>query len=295
VSSSTEITRKFQQPREWSMSEDDPQVPFEPARRPEHYRLPQKPRSSRLGLTIGILIVLAILVGGGVAIHLLMQRNNEAATPPPPPRQPAPAVLPKTLQPSAVPWPATAPTVKPSPTTDDAVVELSPAPNPNDPTSADWERVQQVYRTSPPELAIIALMDFLESSPTSTFAPTAQEQINQSLDRLWWIRIQSLCRQRTEMNRRIGGIDEQLRIVKSNSPDPQRVKELEEEKAPYASQRDVIQGHLDEMKYNGTATPDLYDEPSLAELRKQRDAAAYDAWQKKTAAYIKRNRGKLPW
>jgi hypothetical protein len=279
------------------MSEDDPQIPFEPPRRPQHYGLPQKPRSSPVGLTIGILIIVALLVGGGVAIHLLMQRNQQAAAPPTPPPQPAPAAQPKPLQPTAIPWPATAPTVsaKPSPATADAVLEAPEAAKLNDPTSADWERVQQVYRTSPPELAIIALMDFLTNSPTSTFAPTAQEQINESLDRLWWIRIQSLCKQRDEMNRKIIAVDEQLRTVKQNSPDPLRVKELEDEKAPYAKQLEVIQGRLEEMKYTGTVTPDLYNEASLAQLRKQRDAATYDGWQKKTATYIKRNRGKLPW
>jgi hypothetical protein len=250
------------------MSDDDPQIPFQPPQRPQHYGLPQKPRSSPIGLTVGILVILAILIGGAVAIHLLMQRNQQAAAPATPP-QPAPPAKPKKLQPSAVPWPATTPTIsaKPFPTTAGAVDEAPPAPKPSDPGSADWERVEQVYRTSPPEMAIIALLDFLTNSPTSTFTPTAQEQINESLDRLWWIRIQSLCKQRDEMNQKINAVDDQLRIVKKNSPDPLRVKELENEKAPYAKELEVIQGRLDEMKYTGTVTPDLYDEASLAELR----------------------------
>src|SRR5262245_24559535 len=125
------------------MSDDDPQIPFQPPQQPRHYGLPQKPRSSPLGLTIGILIILAILVGGGVTVHQLMQRNQQAAAPLPPPPQPAPAAQPKKLQPTAVPWPATTPTViaKPSPTTVDAAVEAPAAPKPSDPSSADWERV----------------------------------------------------------------------------------------------------------------------------------------------------------
>jgi hypothetical protein len=277
------------------MSEDDPQIPFQPPQSPHHFGLPPKPHSSPLGLTIGILIILAILIGGGGIIYVLIQRTQPAAAPPPPAsvtQSKPPPMAPK-VQPLAVPWPATTPTAvaKSSPTS----AGVQPPPKSNDPTTPEWERVEQVYRTSPPELAVIALQDFLANSPTSTFASTAQSQIVECLDRLWWLRIQSLCKQRDEMNRKIADADQQLARVKANSPDPQRVKELEAEREPFAKQLEAIQGHLDEMKYAGTVTPDLYDEAMLAELRKSRDAATYEAWQKKTANYIKRNRGKLPW
>ena len=46
----------------------------------QHFSLPAKPRSSPLALTIGIMLILALLAGGGVAIYRLMPKP---AAPPP--------------------------------------------------------------------------------------------------------------------------------------------------------------------------------------------------------------------
>ena len=56
-----------------------------------------------------------------------------------------------------------------------------------------------------------------------------------------------------------------------------------------------MQEKIDAMKYTDPRTPDPYDAEQLADLRKSRNPAVYDAWRNETAGFIKRNRGKLPW
>lgn len=256
----------------------DPNFPSQPP--PKHFSLPPKPRTSTTGLTVGILLILGLLIGGGFAVYVLMPKNAvepEISKTPVPPPNATPIEVPKPK-----PMPSSQP-VEPS------IVA------PTDATTDAWERVQETYRTATPELAIVALQDFVQNSPKSNFVTTAQSQIDEALDRLWWTRIKSLCEDRDRLAKQMTRIDEQIAVVKSNGPVAERIAELQGERDPIAKQLEVAQGQLDEMKYKDSRVPDLYDEVQLAQLRKARDSAAYENWKKATSSYIKRNRGKLPW
>jgi hypothetical protein len=256
----------------------DPNFPSQAA--PKRFSLPPKPRTSPVGLTIGILVILALLIGGGWAVYALMQKKAvqpEVSKTPVPPRNATPVEVPKPK-----PKPSSQP-VEPS--------IVAPA----DPTTDAWERVQETYRTANPELAIVALQDFVQNSPKSNFVATAQSQIDEALDRLWWTRIKSLCEERDRLAKQMARIDEQIAVVKANGPVAERIAELQGERDPIAKQLEVVQGYLDDMKYKDSRVPDLYDEVQLAQLRKSRDSDAYENWKKATSSYIKRNRGRSPW
>ncbi len=262
---------------------------------PARFALPPKPRTSTQALTIGILIILTLMIGGGVTIDLLTQRRQI-----PPPPAPDPVIVQGRIEtpfirPTPTPMangqiaPATLPTAQPGAVETDVAAPIAVAP------ATEWDRVQETYRTSPPELAIVALTDFLDSSPHSASIATAKSQIDEELDRLWWTRIKGLCAQRDDLSKRVADIDHQISIVKANGAVAERIAELQAERAPMANELALNQGHLDEMKYTDPRTPDLYDEGQISELRNARDAATFEEWKKKTLAYIQRNRGKLPW
>jgi hypothetical protein len=259
----------------------------------QQFHLPPKPRTSPVGLTVGILIILALLVGGGVAIHVLMQEQAKL---------PAPAKkVGEKPTPQAQAHPPSEPPVKiySTATTQPSIVKNDHNDDGQkvqiDTTSADWDAVQQTYRTSTPEIGIVALSEFLTNSPSSNYAATAKSQIDEALDRLWWARIKGLCDERDRLAKQMTGIDQEIATVKANGAVAERIAELQGERDPIAKQLADVQGHLDEMKHKDPRVPDLYDEAQLEQLRKARDLDSYEKWKKSTLSYIKRNRGKLPW
>ena len=86
-----------------------------------------------------------------------------------------------------------------------------------------------------------------------------------------------------------------IAIVKANGAVASRIEQLQSERAPLAKELDDVKAHLKQMQYTESHAPDPYDDAKLAELRKSRNAAVYEEWKTKTANYLKRNRGKLPW
>jgi hypothetical protein len=163
------------------------------------------------------------------------------------------------------------------------------------PAGDEWDRVEETYRTSPPELGIVALQDFINDPAHVNFVATAQSQIDEALDRLWWIRLKGLCESREDLGKRVADIDKEIATVKTNGAVAERIAELQAEREPLAKELDVARDRLGEMKYTDPRVPDPYDGKQLDELRKSRDAEAFAAWKKSTANYVTRNRGKLPW
>ncbi len=159
----------------------------------------------------------------------------------------------------------------------------------------EWDRVEQAYRTSPPELGIVALHDFINDPAHANYISTAQPQIDEALDRLWWIRLKGLCDTRDDLQKQIADIDKEIATVKANGALAERIAELQAQRDPLAKELDAARDRLSEMKYTDPRVPDPYDEKQLAELRKSRDADAFAKWKKMIGNSIVWNRGKLPW
>src|ERR1051325_11176362 len=127
------------------------------------FRIPPKPRTSSTGLTIGILILLTLLVGGGMVIHSLMQRQQR-----PEPSSPSVKKRPEVKLATSDPLvnvfsTATTQPSYPFPSNDhnedgqnpiygDGKVEFTQ-------NQVDWDKVQETYRTATPEMAVLALSD----------------------------------------------------------------------------------------------------------------------------------------
>jgi hypothetical protein len=240
------------------------------------FDLPSKPRTSPGGIAIGIMILLGLLMGGIGTIYLLSQRNTPTA--------PEPQVV---VQRKVI-LASTRPTTGKSP----GELDTSDAP---DPVAVAWANTQETYRTSPPEQGIMALKDFLDTHPNSPYIATAKSQIDQAMDRLWWVRINHLCKERDSLDQQIADIDKQIDTLKRNGGVGERISELQAEKGPLVNRAAVDRQHLAEMKYTDSRTPDLYSDEQLAELAKARDSDTFEEWKTQTLGYIIRNRGKLPW
>jgi len=243
---------------------------------------------SPTALTVGIMLILGLLAAGGIIIYSIVQKRQASIDS----AWQADAEMHAKAQEPKAPPPKPAPPARPSPAaapTEPSIIAQT------DPPSSDWERVQQAYRTSPPELALVALADFIRTSPGSTFASTARQQMDECLDRLWWVRIKELCEKRSNLTTRLAEIDKQIAIVRANGAVEERINELQAERTPLAKEMAKIQDRLAEMKYKDPRTPDPYDESQLAQLRKSRDAATFKEWKEKTTSFVTKNRGKLPW
>jgi hypothetical protein len=242
----------------------------------QRFNLPSKPRTSPGGIAIGVMILLGLLMGGIGTIYRLSQRNA-------PPTQEAQVVVQRQI----VLAPA-----RPATNKSPGELDTSDAP---DPKAVEWARIQETYRTSPPEQGIMALKDFLDNTPTSPYTATAKSQIDQAMDRLWWIRINNLCKERDSLDQQIADLDKRVDTVKRNGGVGERISELQTETDPLVNRAALDRQHLAEMKYTDPRTPDLYSDEQLAELSKARDKDTFEEWKKQTLGYIFRNRGKLPW
>jgi hypothetical protein len=219
-------------------------------------------------LGVSILLILILLVGGGVAIYRLSQKLP-----------PAPGAMNGIARAQLLD--STEPVARPT---------TGPAGSDD-----DWDRVEQTYRTSPPELGIVALQDFINDPAHANYTSAAQPQIDEAMDRLWWIRLKGLCETRDDLQKQIADIDNQIATVKANGAVAERIAELQDQRDPLARELDAARDRLSEMKYTDPRMPDPYDEKQLADLRKSRNADAFAKWEKMIANSIIQNRGKLPW
>ena len=250
--------------------------------------VPPKPKMSAVSLTIGIVLILGLLVGGGATIRMLAQKRAAE-------KAESLATISKAIENNPD---RTAGYPNPRPTTKPGAEPINLEPSKlfsTDLKTQDWDRVQEAYRTSSPELALVALADFVRMSPNSTFASEAKLQMDDCLDRLWWARIKSLCDDRTALAKKVADVDQSIKTVRANGAVPERIAELEADRAPFTKVLSELNDRLAEMKFTASRTPDLYDDSQLAGLRKLRNAEAFAQWKKKTLAYITANRGKVPW
>ena len=167
--------------------------------------------------------------------------------------------------------------------------QASPSAPPED---AAWKQVQ-VARYSPDEAGAIVKFDDYARSHPGQFSAELEALTEKALDRIWFERIEQLCKSREELKAKIAEVDKDL-AEESNDAYKKRV--LAPLKEQYAgrlkSVEDVLTG---EMKYTAAATPNLVDDAELERLRKQRDAGVYTAWKTSVLAHIRRTHGELPW
>jgi pSer/pThr/pTyr-binding forkhead associated (FHA) protein len=288
-------------PPRQSPSYGAPQAPAAPvdewANIPRDTRLyvPRPKGSSRTTIAIVTVITLGLLVGGGFWIHSAYQKQLEAT-------KPHIIVVNKsksgaTTSASSIfdfnsTQPATRTIVvqRPQPVAPEpAATEPAPDPRKQDP---EWKAVE-LARYEDPVLAIVHFNDYFDRFSDTPFKKELDQFTEESVDQLWWKRIIELFQERDKTLKEIADRKQQLK----ESQDPEFKKTLQEELTRYEKVRDQADDIIrNQMKYTGSAPPNLYDSADLALHRSQRDPKTYDTWKQQVLAAIKHSHGqRLPW
>lgn len=168
----------------------------------------------------------------------------------------------------------------------------------NDPRrkDPDWVRVDEAHRMSSPGEALAIFIDYQQRFPDSPFKAEVQVFIDESLDRLWFLRMKQLADQRGELEKRKAGLERHLREVqRSGSADRQRVAEMTAQIKEFETQIVELNKELvGEMGYDGSPV-DPYDDAQVSALRAKRDREKYDRWTRWVLGSVRRTRGALPW
>lgn len=213
------------------------------------------------------------------------QTNPASANPAPSPRPATPAD-PAPGDPSAAPRDPSPATVNTDPT----------APAPTDPADPDWTRVEEAFRFSSPGEALAIFIDYQSRFPNSPRLPQVQRFIDDSLDRLWFVRMKQLADDRADLLKRRTSVQNHVReIQRSGAADRQRLAELNEQIKALDEQIADLNRELEgDMGYDGTAF-DPYVPEQVDPLRAKRDAEKYDSWKRRVLGSVRRTRGALPW
>jgi outer membrane biosynthesis protein TonB len=210
---------------------------------------------------------------------------------PPPPQPPPTPPDPESPTPSSRPDPAPNPDANPSRATAEPMDDNDPRRK--DP---DWVRVDEARRMSSPGEALAIFIDYQQRFPDSPFRAEVQSFIDESLDRLWFLRMNQLANQRDELEKRKAGVERHLREVqRSGSADRHRVAELTAQIKDFETRiAEVNKELVGEMGFDGSPI-DPYNDSQLSALRAKRDREKYDRWTKWVLGSVRRTRGALPW
>ena len=180
---------------------------------------------------------------------------------------------------AAAPSDAAAP---PEPTTTAAVPTDDP----------DWKQVEAAVHLKDEAKAILQFDDYARTHPSAP-ADKLASFTDQMVDRIWFERIENLCNQREDLNRKIAETDKDLSEETDEAYKKRVLVPLREQ---YMSRLQNIEEELAQnMKYTAKTTPNLLDEDEIDRLRQGRDKAYYESWKARVLAHIRRTHGELPW
>jgi hypothetical protein len=174
---------------------------------------------------------------------------------------------------------AAAPSTAPSATT-------APADDPA------WKQVQTARFSQDEAKAILKFDDFAQSHPGRSSAELEQ-YTEAAMDRIWFERIEQLCRQRDELTRQIQQTEKE---TAEETDEAYKKRVLVPLKQQYVNRLQSVQEALTkDMKYEATTAPNLLDDAQVEKLRRQRDPAYYAGWKTRVLTHIRRTHGELPW
>jgi hypothetical protein len=222
-------------------------------------------------------------------------RGSAMFSDPTPPSRPA-QINPAPVNPAPSPRPATPTDPAPRDPSPDTPTTDTPDPAPTDPADPDWTRVEEAFRLSSPGEALAIFIDYQSRFPNSPRLPQVQRFIDDSLDRLWFVRMKQLADDRADLLKRRTSVQNHVReIQRSGAADRQRLAELNEQLKEFDDRITDINRELEgDMGYDGTAF-DPYVPEQVDPLRAKRDAEKYDSWKRRVLGSVRRTRGALPW
>jgi hypothetical protein len=170
----------------------------------------------------------------------------------------------------------------------------APGASPTAPQADDaaWKQVQTASFSRDEAGAILKFDDYARTNP-DRHATELQSYTDKALDRIWFERIEQLCKQRDEWKKKIAEADKDL---SEETNDAYKKRVLVPLKEQYAKKLQSVDEELTQnMKFTSPTTPNLLDDAELERLRKDRDPAQYTSWKTKILTHIRRTHGELPW
>jgi hypothetical protein len=164
-----------------------------------------------------------------------------------------------------------------------------PDPQAEDPV---WKQVQAARFSQDRAKAILKFDEYARLHPDQ-FSSELTEYTDKVMDRIWFDRLEQLCKERDALNRSIQQTD---REISEETEDAYKKRVLLPLKEKYANRLQAVEEELkSEMKYDAPGPPNLLDDAQLDRLRRQRDPALYSGWKNRVLAHIRRSHGELPW
>jgi hypothetical protein len=176
---------------------------------------------------------------------------------------------------------------EPGPTSEDPVATA--AVTADDP---EWKQVEQAVHLKDEAKAILQFDDFGRIHP-GTNSDKLQAFTDRMVDRIWFERIENLCDQREDLNKKIQEADKDL---SEETDEAYKKRVLVPLRQQYLNRLQNIEEELTQnMKYTAKATPNLLDDAEIDKLRQGRDPQYYESWKSRVLAHIRRTHGELPW
>ena len=155
-----------------------------------------------------------------------------------------------------------------------------------------WKQVEAARHLKDEAKAILQFDDYARTHPGAA-ADQIQQYTDAMLDRIWFERIENLCEQREELNRKIAEVDKDL-AEETDANHKTRV--LNPLRQQYVSRVQNIEEELaTNMKYTEKSTPNLLDDAEIERLRQARDPQYFASWKNRVLAHVRRTHGELPW
>jgi hypothetical protein len=171
----------------------------------------------------------------------------------------------------------------------DAAAAARPDPRLEEPA---WKQVQAARFSQDRAKAVLKFDEYARLHPDQ-FAAQLAEYTDKVMDRVWFERLEQLCREREALGRSIQQTD---REIAEETEDAYKKRVLVPLKEKYANRLQAVEEELkSEMKYDAPGAPNLLDDAQLDKLRRQRDPTFYSRWKNRVLAYVRRSHGELPW
>jgi hypothetical protein len=155
-----------------------------------------------------------------------------------------------------------------------------------------WKQVEAARFHKDEAKAILQFDDYARTHPGAS-ADKIQQYTETMLDRIWFERIENLCEQREDLNKKIQEVDKDMA---EETDAAYKTRVLVPLRQQYVTRLQNIDEELTQnMKYVGKATPNLLDEAEIDRLRQGRDPQYYASWKGRVLAHVRRTHGELPW
>lgn len=171
--------------------------------------------------------------------------------------------------------------------------ETKPAETgPTDPLklTEEWKHVEEAVVTGGGR-ALYVIEDYRTRNP-GVLTKDLDQLANEVLDRIWWRRVEDLCRRREALQAQLEKLDGEIGEESNAEYKQKLVKEREGVEAERGRISETI---ASELKFTRKAAPNIHDDSEIQVLRAERDPGLFRTWGEGVVKSAKTRLGALPW